>query len=73
MYQEHEGVKKTEKNKFESSISELKKKTFVTAADIESYIDRHVASGKGEQLALIHDSPITDTVRRITYNELKDQ
>lgn len=35
MYQEHDG--KSEKNKFESSISELKKKTFVTAADIESY------------------------------------
>lgn len=38
MFQETENVaKKAEKNKFESSISELKKKTFVSAADIESY------------------------------------
>lgn len=36
-------------------------------------VDRHVASGKGEQVALIHDSPVTDTVRKITYNELLDQ
>lgn len=36
-------------------------------------VDRHVASGKGDQLALVHDSPLTDTVRKITYGELKDQ
>lgn len=38
MYQDNEvGGGKLEKNKFESSISELKKKTFVSYADIESY------------------------------------
>lgn len=35
MYQD-DGITKLQ-NKFESSISELKKKTFVTAADVESY------------------------------------
>ncbi|XP_063536075.1 acyl-CoA synthetase short-chain family member 3, mitochondrial [Cydia strobilella] len=137
MYQETEGVtSKTEKNKFESSISELKKKAFVSAADIESYgesgvteqyqkayhrslvdpegfwadvakeiewakpwdkvldhsnppftkwwvggefsvchnaIDRHVEKGQGDSVALVHDSPLTDTVRRITYSEMRDQ
>lgn len=38
MYKEGSNVdSKFDKNKFESSISELKKKTFVSAADIESY------------------------------------
>ncbi|KPJ03471.1 Acyl-CoA synthetase short-chain family member 3, mitochondrial [Papilio xuthus] len=36
-------------------------------------VDRHVLAGRGEQLALVHDSPLTDTVRRITYAELLDQ
>ncbi|CAK1545757.1 unnamed protein product [Leptosia nina] len=137
MYQEKEDVQsKIDKNKFETSISELKKKSFVTAADLESFadndltpeylnayrrslenpeafwgevgkelewtrpwdrvldesnppftkwfvggemsvcynaVDRHVAHGRGEQVALIHDSPLTDTVKRITYLELQDQ
>ncbi|SOE16944.1 propionyl-CoA synthetase [Hoeflea halophila] len=33
-------------------------------------LDRHVAAGRGEQAALIHDSPITGTKRSITYSEL---
>lgn len=33
-------------------------------------LDRHVAAGRGDAVALIHDSPVTDTVRRITYTEL---
>ncbi|EEB15004.1 luciferase, putative, partial [Pediculus humanus corporis] len=33
-------------------------------------IDRHVESGKGEKVALIHDSPVTNTIRHVTYNEL---
>ncbi|NPU65071.1 propionyl-CoA synthetase [Bradyrhizobium sp. 83012] len=33
-------------------------------------LDRHVAAGRGEQLALIHDSPLTDSVTRITYAEM---
>ncbi|KAK5639475.1 hypothetical protein RI129_011967 [Pyrocoelia pectoralis] len=33
-------------------------------------VDRHVESGKGDKIALIHDSPLTNTVRRVTYAEL---
>jgi len=37
-------------------------------------VDRHVEAGKGDQLALIYDSPITGgTQRKITYAELKDE
>lgn len=36
-------------------------------------IDRHVNSGNGRNIALVHDSPLTDTVRRITYAEMLDQ
>jgi propionyl-CoA synthetase len=34
-------------------------------------IDRHVDSGRADQLALIHDSAITGTQRKFTYRELK--
>src|SRR5579883_2082455 len=33
-------------------------------------LDRHVANGRGDQLALIHDSPLTNSVTRFTYAEL---
>lgn len=33
-------------------------------------LDRHVALGRGEQIALIYDSPATGQVRRYTYSEL---
>ncbi|MCC6947790.1 MAG: propionyl-CoA synthetase [Bradyrhizobiaceae bacterium] len=36
-------------------------------------IDRHVAQGRGAQPALIYDSPVTNTKRRITYAELLDE
>ncbi|MEU4578505.1 propionyl-CoA synthetase [Nonomuraea sp. ATR24] len=36
-------------------------------------VDRHVAAGRGGQDALIHDSPVTGTVRRYTYAELLEQ
>jgi propionyl-CoA synthetase len=36
-------------------------------------VDRHVEAGRGEQNALIYDSPVTDTVQTITYRELRDQ
>ena len=36
-------------------------------------VDRHVEDGRGAQAAIIYDSPVTDTVRTITYAELKDQ
>jgi propionyl-CoA synthetase len=35
-------------------------------------VDRHVASGRGSQAAIIHDSPVTNSKRTITYAELKD-
>jgi propionyl-CoA synthetase len=36
-------------------------------------IDRHVARGRGEQIALIHDSPVTGSVTTLTYRELLDE
>lgn len=36
-------------------------------------VDRHVESGKGSKIALIHDSPLTGTVRRVTYADLLDK
>ena len=36
-------------------------------------VDRHVAAGRGDQAALIYDSPVTGTVRRFTYRELRDE
>ena len=36
-------------------------------------VDRHVAGGRSEQTAIIHDSPLTDSQRKITYAELLDQ
>lgn len=35
-------------------------------------VDRHVEAGRGDQLALIHSSPVTHTVKGITYRELRD-
>ncbi|MFJ8931925.1 propionyl-CoA synthetase [Streptomyces sp. NPDC102364] len=36
-------------------------------------LDRHVAAGRGAQPALVYDSPVTDTKRTYTYEELTDQ
>ncbi|KAJ1666785.1 hypothetical protein IW140_002377 [Coemansia sp. RSA 1813] len=33
-------------------------------------VDRHVLSGRGDQVALIYDSPVSDTVKSFTYSEL---
>ena len=33
-------------------------------------LDRHVVRGAGDRLALVHDSPVTGTVRTFTYAEL---
>ncbi|OWJ63663.1 propionyl-CoA synthetase [Inquilinus limosus] len=33
-------------------------------------LDRHVAAGDGDRIALIYDSPVTGAVRRFTYAEL---
>jgi propionyl-CoA synthetase len=35
-------------------------------------VDRHVEAGRGEQAAIIYDSPVTSTVQTITYAELLD-
>ncbi len=35
-------------------------------------LDRHVAGGRAEQVALIYDSPVTGQVGRFTYRELRD-
>ena len=36
-------------------------------------LDRHVRDGRGDQAALIYDSPVTGTARRYTYRELLDE
>src|SRR5215475_8512825 len=33
-------------------------------------LDRHVAGGRAGQVALIHDSPLTNSITRFTYAEL---
>ena len=33
-------------------------------------VDRHVAAGRGEQAAVIYDSPVTGQVRTLSYSEL---
>jgi len=36
-------------------------------------LDRHVEAGRGDQTALIYDSPVTATKARFTYEELRDR
>ncbi len=36
-------------------------------------VDRHVAAGRGDQAAIIHDSPVTDSKEIITYRDLQDR
>src|SRR3984957_18930344 len=36
-------------------------------------LDRHVEAGRGEQVALYYDSPVTGTKRAITYSQLLDE
>ncbi len=36
-------------------------------------LDRHVENGRADQVALIYDSPVTGTVRALTYRELRDE
>lgn len=35
-------------------------------------VDRHVAAGRGDQLAVIHDSPITGSLSTLTYVQLQE-
>lgn len=34
-------------------------------------LDIHVENGRGDQTAVIYDSPVTDTIKKFTYSELK--
>src|SRR5258705_12528425 len=36
-------------------------------------LDRHVAAGNGERLALVWDSPVTGQIARFTYREMRDR
>jgi len=36
-------------------------------------VDRHAENGRGDQAAIIYDSPVTGTQRRISYGELRDE
>ncbi|KAF4525139.1 hypothetical protein B566_EDAN005081 [Ephemera danica] len=36
-------------------------------------VDRHVINGRGDKVALVHDSPVTSSLRRVTYRELLAQ
>jgi propionyl-CoA synthetase len=36
-------------------------------------LDRHVAAGRGDQPALVYDSPVTGTVAAYSYAQLRDQ
>jgi propionyl-CoA synthetase len=36
-------------------------------------LDVHVENGRGDQLALIYDSPVTETIKTFTYRELLDE
>ncbi|MED5396217.1 MAG: propionyl-CoA synthetase [Pseudomonadota bacterium] len=36
-------------------------------------VDRHVENGRADQVALIYDSPVTDTVKTFTYRKLRNE
>ncbi|MGF1594741.1 MAG: propionyl-CoA synthetase [Kiloniellaceae bacterium] len=36
-------------------------------------VDRHVKDGRGDQAAVIYDSPVTDTVSHMSYRDLRDE
>ena len=35
-------------------------------------LDRHIEAGRGAQIALIYDSPVTETISRYSYGQLRD-
>lgn len=35
-------------------------------------LDRHVENGRADQVAVIHDSPVTNSITRLTYREMRD-
>jgi propionyl-CoA synthetase len=36
-------------------------------------LDKHIADGYGDQIAYIYDSPVTQTIKKYTYNEVKSE
>lgn len=36
-------------------------------------LDVHIENGRGDQNAIIYDSPVTDTIKKITYNRMRDE
>lgn len=48
---------------------------FVGAETNTAYnaLDRHIDAGRGDQAALIYDSPVTNTVAHISYTALRDR
>jgi propionyl-CoA synthetase len=36
-------------------------------------LDKHIQDGYGDQVALIYDSPVTQTVKKYTYSEVKTE
>ena len=36
-------------------------------------LDCHIENGRGEQNAMIYDSPVTDTIKKYTYTQLRDE
>jgi propionyl-CoA synthetase len=36
-------------------------------------LDLHIENGRGDKIALIYDSPVTDTITKYTYLQLRDQ
>jgi propionyl-CoA synthetase len=36
-------------------------------------VDLHIENGRGDQNAIIYDSPVTQTIKKITYNQLRDE
>lgn len=36
-------------------------------------VDRHVENGRGDQIAIIYDSPVTNIKEKISYKELLEQ
>ena len=36
-------------------------------------LDLHIENGIGDQLAMIYDSPVTDTIKKFTYLQLRDE
>ena len=35
-------------------------------------VDRHLERGRADQVAIIYDSPVTNTIQKFTYQELRD-